>query len=408
MADNIQIATYSGGNLSVYGAREKNGEAILALPLSRLIVKMVRVPNSAEVSAAEYAKGALQAMSPYPDEELTISTEVVREEPDASVVLAAALPESSTDDIGEALDAKGLNIRRIDALALGYVRELWSEIDKVGEEGRTGTIERRLVLIDEGDDIALLALDGDMPCAVRAISKGVDLKREVMLSLLEAEDFGGARNLGEIVVAAGEMETSGLEAFAPVRKIALPDDMPIDALADRSLEEATLNALPATWSEMLYETRFKAKMKHYIGAAVAMWALVMAVLFGVPAGYGFMTDRQKALSKAHARRYQEVKEMKAKVDLVKKYSDHSRGALEILKAVSDRLPEGVELNSWNFRREEGARFSGESLEASAVYKFKDELIKTEAFADVVLTGPSAGKGGKQKFDIACKFEGEEE
>lgn len=407
MADNIQIATYSGGSLGVYGAREKNGEAILALPLSRLIVKMVRIPNNVEASAAEYAKGALQAMSPYPDEELTISTEVVREEPNASVVLAAALPESSTDDIGEVLDAKGLNIRRIDALALGYVRELWSDIDQVGEEGRTGTTERRLVLIDEGDDIALLALDGDMPCAVRAISKGADLKREVMLSLLEAEDFGGERNLGELVVA-GEIDATGLESFAPVRKIALPDDMPIEALADRSLEEATLNALPATWSEMLYETRFKAKMKHYVGAAVAVWALVMAVLFGVPAGYGFMTDRQKALSKAHARRYQEVKEMKAKVDLVKKYSDHSRGALEILKAVSDRLPKGVELNSWNFRREEGARFSGESIEASAVYQFKDALIETEAFADVVLTGPSAGKGGKQKFDIACKFEGEEE
>ena len=52
MADNIQIATYSGGSLGVYGAREKNGEAILALPLSRLIVKMVRIPNNVEASAA--------------------------------------------------------------------------------------------------------------------------------------------------------------------------------------------------------------------------------------------------------------------------------------------------------------------------------------------------------------------
>ena len=398
MADSVQIAAYAGGTLGVYGAREKNGEAILALPIGRLIVRMVRVPANAETSAEEFARPLLEEMSPYAGEALTVSTELVREEPDAKIVLAAALPESSADDIGNALDENKLNIRRVDALVLGTVRGMWSE---VGGEGR------RLVLVDEGDDIALLALDGDMPSAVRALSKGCDMRREIALSLLEAEDFGGEKPLKEIV-AVGDVATKGLEAFAPVRKLEAKEEFPFGSLADRSAEEGTLNALPESWAEMLHETRFKAKMNRWIGTAVAIWAIVMGVLFGVPAGYGFMTDHQKSLSKAHAKKYGEVKEMKAKVDLVKKYSDHSRGALEILKAVSDRLPAGVELNSWNFKREDGVRFAGESDEAKAVYELKDALVATEAFADVVLTGPSAGKGGKQKFDISCKFEGEED
>lgn len=400
MSENVQIAVYSDGNLGVYGAHEKNGEAMLALPLSRLIVKTVRIPSNLEMPAEEFAKSILQAMSPYPDEDLTVSLEVVREEPDATIFLAAALPESSAEDIAEALDAAKLNIRRVDILALGKVRELWPSI---GGDGR------RLVLLDEKDDVALLVLDGDMPVAIRALSKTDDFKRDISLALLEAEDFGGEKPLHEIV-AIGEVETDGLDSFAPVRKLddAPSGEIPADALAERSFEGDTINALPASWSEVLEETRFKAKMKLALGCAMAVWTLAMATLFGVPAVYGFMTDRQKSLSKAHAKKYTEVKEMKAKVDLVKKYSDHSLGALEILKAVSDRLPEGVELNSWNFRRDDGVKFSGEAVEPKSVYAFKEAVADTKVFSEVLLSGPSAGKAGKQKFDIVCKFPSEEE
>jgi hypothetical protein len=107
--------------------------------------------------------------------------------------------------------------------------------------------------------------------------------------------------------------------------------------------------------------------------------------------------------------------MKEKVDLVRKYSDHARGALETMKTVSDLLPlpEGsdsscIELNSWNFRREDGVRFSGEADSAQLVYQFKDALIDCGVFARVELQGPSAGKGGRQRFDIDCRFEAEEE
>ena len=134
----------------------------------------------------------------------------------------------------------------------------------------------------------------------------------------------------------------------------------------------------------------------------------MLVLFGVPAVYGMMTTHMKSLSAEHRASYRKVEEVRNKVKLVQKYSDHARGALEILKAVSDRLPEGVELNSWNFKREDGVRFSGESEDASAVYTLKDSLLDTGAFGDVRLTGPSAGKGGKQKFDIDCRYETEEQ
>ncbi|MBR5548947.1 MAG: hypothetical protein IKU71_04375 [Kiritimatiellae bacterium] len=414
MAESIQVVAFEGGELRPLGSEIVPGEAVLALPLSRLVVKMVRVPEEAD--AVETASGILSAISPFPDEPLTVSCETVRETEKGRVVLAAALPEGAADDIADALDAAKINVTRVDILSLGELRGLWSQLSG----GRVGV--RRLVLLKSADCLSLFVLDDDQPSAVRAITSEGDLRREVMLSLLEAEDFGGAKPLSEIVVA-GDIDVSGLESFAPVRRIEAGEDriaLALKGVEERSGEPSSLDALPESWREVLEETRFKAKLKKFLAIAGGIWALVMLVLFGVPVVFGLLTDRQKSLCRDHSRQYKSVLAMKEKVDLVRKYSDHARGALETMKMVSDLLPlpEGsdsscIELNSWNFRREDGERsggvkFSGEADSTALVYQFKDALVDCGLFAQVDLQGPSAGKGGRQRFDIDCRFEGEEE
>ena len=414
MAESIQVVAVEGGELRPLGPEIVPGEAVLALPLSRLVVKMVRVPEEAD--AVETASGILSAISPFPDEPLTVSCETVRETEKGRVVLAAALPEGAADDIADALDAAKINVTRVDILSLGELRGLWSQLS----DGRVGV--RRLVLLKSVDCLSLFVLDDDQPSAVRAITSEGDLRREVMLSLLEAEDFGGAKPLAEIVVA-GDVDVAGLESFAPVRRIEAGEDrvaLALKGVEERSGEASSLDALPERWREVLEETRFKAKLKKFLAIAGGIWAFVMLVLFGVPVVFGLLTDRQKSLCREHSRQYKSVLAMKEKVDLVRKYSDHARGALETMKIVSDLLPlpEGsdsscIELNSWNFRREDGERaggvkFSGEADSTALVYQFKDALVDCGLFAQVDLQGPSAGKGGRQRFDIDCRFEGEEE
>jgi len=414
MAESIQVVAFEGGELRPLGSEIVPGEAVLALPLSRLVIKMVRVPEEAD--SVETASGILSAISPFPDEPLTVSCETVRETEKGRVVLAAALPEGAADDIADALDAAKINVTRVDIISLGELRGLWSQLSG----GHVGV--RRLVLLKSADCLSLFVLDDDQPSAVRAITSEGDLRREVMLSLLEAEDFGGAKPLSEIVVA-GDVDVSGLESFAPVRRIEAGEDrieLALKGVEERSGEPSSLDALPESWREVLDETRFKAKLKKFLAIAGGIWALVMLVLFGVPVVFGLLTDRQKSLCREHSRQYKSVLAMKEKVDLVRKYSDHARGALETMKMVSDLLPlpEGsdsscIELNSWNFRREDGERaggvkFSGEADSTALVYQFKDALVDCGLFAQVDLQGPSAGKGGRQRFDIDCRFEGEEE
>ena len=418
--------------MRVLSAGDTSREAVLALPLSRLLVKLVHVPAGTDPS--EFSTPLLKAVSPYPDEDLTVSCETVREDENGAVVIAAALPESAADDIGEALDAAKLSVVRIDALALGQLRGVWKAIGAAGG--------RRLVLMKSAECISIVVLDDDVPVEMRAITDAGDLRLEVTRSLLAAEDFAGARNLAEIIVVrtegadappeaapadggedspdapppGGGDRFAALSVFAPVREITVGADAALIGVAERSKDAHALNALPASWVDLLSETRFKRKLYKFIGVAAGVWLFVMAVLLGVPFGYGLMTDHQKSLSKQHARQYAAVKEMKAKVDVVRKYSDHARGALEIMKALSDRLPEGITLTSWNYKRDEGVRVSGDADAAEATYAFKDAM---DALADgedgdgekifgmVKLNGPNAARGG-YRFDLDCQYGKEEE
>lgn len=423
MSIEAQVAAFEGGKLRVLASGETSREAVLALPLNRLLVKMVRMPLGEDPVAV--AEPVLKSMSPFPDDSITVGCEIVREDGDGRVVIAAALPESAADDIGEALDAEKLSVVRIDSLALGQIRGVWPSL---GESSG-----RRLVLLDSIDCLSCIVLDGDQPSAIRAITDRSDLRREIMLSLLEAEDFGGARRLDEIILVETDATSSAdaadaadpkdpkdsfaaLEAFAPVRRLTVGADAALVGVAERAADEGSLNALPASWRELLEETRFKAKLVRYLAIAGGIWLLIMAVLFGVPMVYDFLTDHQKSLSKQHQRQYREVKDMKAKVDLIRKYSDHARGALEIMKALSDRLPEEITLTTWNYKRDEGVRVSGEGDTAESVYAFKDAMDEMSAgegedgeriFPTVTLNGPNASKG-RHRFDLDCQYKGEEE
>lgn len=417
MSIEAQVAAFEGGKLRVLASGETSREAVLALPLNRLLVKMVRMPLGEDPVAV--AEPVLKSMSPFPDDSITVGCEIVREDGDGRVVIAAALPESAADDIGEALDAEKLSVVRIDSLALGQIRGVWPSL---GESSG-----RRLVLLDSIDCLSCIVLDGDQPSAIRAITDRSDLRREIMLSLLEAEDFGGARRLDEIILVETDATSSAdpadpkdsfaaLEAFAPVRRLTVGADAALVGVAERAADEGSLNALPASWRELLEETRFKAKLVRYLAIAGGIWLLIMAVLFGVPMAYDFLTDHQKSLSKQHQRQYREVKDMKAKVDLIRKYSDHARGALEIMKALSDRLPEEITLTTWNYKRDEGVRVSGEGDTAESVYAFKDAMDEMSAgegedgeriFPTVTLNGPNASKG-RHRFDLDCQYKGEEE
>ena len=383
MNKGVQVVAFVGGALRRLDSGEKGREAVLALPLSRMLVKMVLVPEGTD--PVETATPILKSVSPYPDEPIAVSCETVRETPAGRVVLAAALPESAAEDIAAALDEAKLNVVRVDSIALGAIRGLWQEI------GIDGGEERKLLVLKSPDGAVLVVMDGTAPSSIRAVADGADMKRETMFSLLEAEDFNGPRPLAATI----EREIDIDSALAGV--------------AERTDEIGSLNAIPDSWREVLEEARFKTKLFRGLAVAGGLWLLAMGVLFGVPVVYDFRTDRAKDQSRAHAKAYAAVSEKKAKVKLVRQYSDHARGALETMRAVAEVMPAGITLTSWEFSHDDGLRIRGESDDTASVYELKDSLVEIGGEDDPVFKVVEMGqigsqKGGKHKFDLDCRYE----
>ncbi len=64
MAESVQVATFEGGEIKLRATRDGGREAVLALPLSRLVVKAARVPADRADDAAAFLEPELKAMSP--------------------------------------------------------------------------------------------------------------------------------------------------------------------------------------------------------------------------------------------------------------------------------------------------------------------------------------------------------
>ncbi|MBO5940137.1 MAG: PilN domain-containing protein [Kiritimatiellae bacterium] len=411
-------------------------EIVLSVPLSSLLIKVVRTSVEDRDHLHSTANSELVKVSPFPDETPVTGIETVAETDTQLLTIFAALPEAAAAEIGDALDEAQVRVVRTDITAIGWLRNLWPRImgaqsRSSEEDGPKQSFERIVVLMDLNDGWDIVVLDEGAPVLLRGLGGVGDvshLVREVTLSLIQA---GANKEIGEIVLFSGKVVpeeiVEKLNAFAPVRleNVEAADaNWGIDGVARRMAEGATLDVTPADWTEYREETRFKKKLKLFASCAGAAWVLLMAVFFGGPVVYDHLTERQKKICKLHAPAYKEVKEMQDKVKLVRQYSDHARGTLEIFKAVSDRMPAGITLTSFNYRKEDKLTLIGEADLPTAVYDFKNALSQAsfaaeeedsgasggsaeeesengeKLFSEVILSGPSKSRN-VHRFTIEC-------
>jgi len=360
-------------------ARFGRREFALSLPLSCLLVRVVRLPIEARDDLLAAALTALETISPFPDEILTPAAEVLAETDRELVVLVAALPAEACADVTEALTVAKVRITRTDISMLGWLRGLWAEVCARAEA------RRRVVLMHLGATWDLAVLDEGAPVYLRgigAVDSAAALGREVTLSLLQIEGDTPEGPV-DVVVCAPEMPPEDvrarLAAFGEVRFVRVEDvALGVEGAAYRAVEGATLDVTPADWREQLVEARFRRKLYAALGVAVGLWVALMGVFYGVDATYDFLADQQKdlCLEPRHKRAYQQMTDMTNSVVLIERYADHARGALEILLQVTKCLPDvgdEMTLRSLKYERDGSVRLQGTARERDDVYKFIDNL-----------------------------------
>ncbi len=385
------------------GARQ----VVIALPLSRLLVRVLKLPTEVREDLADAVALQMDKLSPFPGEELSVGYEILSESETSLWVFAAAMPAAVFEELGSALHLARLQVTRTDVSALGWFRSLCGPCQLM----RPG---RRVLLMDPDDGWDLLVLDHGVPVLARALGLVTDadtLVREMILSLLNAELEAGHNPVTDVLVVSknalpAEM-VQGLESLmgVPVRHMPPPsEDGGVEGVAMRTGEGASLDLTPQIWRDAVKEAHTRKQVLTGVAAAMGVWVVFMGILFSGPIVYKQMTDRIRAASKAHAKAFKQVSDSRDRVNLILSYMDRTYSPLEMLRMASGYLPQGITLTGFNYRREDGVKISGEADVPTLVYDFKNAVTEDPLFESVSLAGPSASKG-KHKFDIDAKFKG---
>jgi hypothetical protein len=380
---------------------------VVSLPLSRLLVQVMKFPAEMRNDLADAVALQMDKLSPFGGEELTISHEVLAETDTDIWVLGAAMPAITFDDIGSALHLAKLHVTRTDISGLGWFRALCAPLQLT----RPG---RRVVLMDLDDGWDMFIIDHGIPVLIRGMGVQQDIDsliREITLSFMSAELEAGTCLASEVLLVSNNPPDAERDSRiqklldAPVHHHKPPhEDGGVEGVALRTRENATMDLTPLVWRTAIHEAKITKRV--YIGVALAMtlWAIIIGCLLGSPRYYKFRSDRCKAYAKAHAKAYKQVADTRARVQLIESYMDRSRSSLEMLRIVSDSLPQGVTLADFTYKKENGVKIKGDADEPSLVYTYKDAITGNPLFETVTLTGPSASRG-KHKFDIDAKFKG---
>jgi len=312
----------------------------------------------------------------------------------------------------DALKSRGLlGAVRLDLAAFGWLRAMRERLPAL-ERGvwlaaLRASGEQLLLLLAEGRLAEMRALPPEAPEA--------DFAREAMLLLAQAPMAGVATPAQAVCFSAEASAGAVLGELlgAAPRHEALPPEEEETFLQRglrlRAEEGATFDLTPQSWRD---EAK-AARQRRVLAAAGALfgvaWLACAATLFLLPKIYAHKVEVAQAQLRAQGRAYQEVLDLRDRVELIERYQDRRYSALEILRLLCEAKTESMLFLSLTYRQKQVLRLTGTADATADVYAFKDALQKDERVREVKINRLTQdGKTRKQRFDVDLVFAVEEE
>jgi len=415
-ADPAQSAAAAADAMRTAFARAaavSGGAAVLGLPTSRLLIRILRLPAAARDDLESAVALQMAKVAPFSGDNMTVAGEIVFADEETLTVLAAALPHAMVEELDAWVRAARVRIERCDALLLGWWQAARAQV------AAGGPPVRRVFLSCAAGEWDLLIADGERPVLARGLGAVADpnaLAVELTLSLLNAEIEAGASPLGEAIVFADDPPDGAIgEAVSRSLGVPLRHERPQQpdadlhglALRDAGAPPPPFNLLPDLWRARNAVCDSKRRFLTVATGLAALWLALAGALFGMPAA---MRHRVRSVSeeiRATEALFQQVSNVRTRADLIESYTDRSASALEAMRVVAERMPVGVELTMLVYTKE-GVRLTGEAAEQPLAYAFKDAIENNPPFATCALSGVSLIPSQRNyRFEIQAAFKQEE-
>ena len=390
------------------------GPLTIGLAPGQMLMRVVDLPTTDPVEMADMIQLQVDQFSPFPEDRMAISYEVLRATETACLVLIAAVPKEQIESLGKLCHAAGLTILRIDVEIMGWWR-LLADYGAIPAQGR------HLLLLLEPSGGAWIAVQDGLLQAVKAISPMEGLTPEEYVEEL-AGDMGAlivsldlergvipvggldcwSRDLDTTVIVARLQQELGqavrlqsLEVLPPLseglaRRMFNP---PFAAHVRARGIQAVLDLVPSSWRTAETSQLFKKRLILAVGVVIGLW-LVGVVGFVI----GFQWNRLH-LNRIEARLVElqkpaeDVRSLQRQVHSFETYLDRQHSALECLREISAVLPKDVDLNSFQFKKGKTVSLRGEARTVEPIYDFKKSLDKSTLFKSIEMgsTQPSKRK-----------------
>lgn len=392
----------------------------VGLSSAQLLLRVVDLPLVSDDELSSMVQLQVDKISPFPVESMVISHEVLEKRENTGRVLIAAVREDIVDLLGKTLKAAGIFPARIDAVVLGW----WRLLRDAGEIRTEG---RQVLLLIDGPASEIMAFENGIPILFRSLgtSEGFaedefvgEMAREVSYTLISLElEHGGGRPCSVSVWHRGEapsmlVEKLHDECLCEVSTRSL-ESLPFvsEGLARRTaaMDGAKLDLTPTVWRTIEKEKLFKKRMFVTGGVIFGIWALG-AVCF--LSGFNYQERKLASLNEEQMKGQKpakEVREMRRRIFMIRRYTDKTHSALECLREISMLQPASIDLTSFSYRKGEAVKISAEAESVDLVYDFKNKLDGSTFFLETSLQGPRRDNSKrKEVFDIEMKLPGGEQ
>lgn len=385
--------------------------ATVALPPEKLITKFFTIPSTEPDIISDSIRLQMETFAPTSGDDLEVSYEIISQENDATSVIAVAVPMATLDEISQAASASGLSITRIDSTSLALLHTFL-------EQNPSIPTSSAILFASQSGRYDLTILANKKPILIRTL--GTDpgsIPREFCLSLADIPSTPT-----QIIIASESLPD--FSATLTTLTNIPTTHIPFNCTTNPSIRDKTpnvLNLIPNIWYE-----RDRASARHgqfltIVCAAFTIWLVFILAYIFAPK---IIEKRIKSINVATSKiapSYQSVADVRTKVRIIRAYGDRSLSLLEILRELSQKMPESVTFSSISYDKggtiaEDGKtiagnfKISGIAPDSQSILDFKDLLDDSDIFSQAKLTGPSRdAKNNRYRFELDTRLNnGEQE
>ncbi|MEI6166954.1 MAG: PilN domain-containing protein [bacterium] len=391
----------------------------IGIPASWVLLRIAELPSGSPDEIKSMAELQIDKFSPFPIDESAFSYELLSEQNGRCRLLLSAIRTETINLLADALKAAGIEPKWVDINLLGW----WQLLQDAGKVHAAGV---QIFIILEDATCDLIITSAGIPLSMRSLSGMNDMPaseadeeiaRETALTLASLDlDREGEQPASFTIWHRGDSPAGLIGIFESQFQITAHPE-PLDSLpplAEGLLKrtetrtDGRMDLAPVAWLQTETALRTKRRVILFSIIAASIWLTGMLALFG---GLQFQRNSINSLTS-------ELTELKAPAEKVKairertqgltKYMDRSFSGLECLREVSDRLPPGITLKSFNYHKNKNLEMSGEADEYALIADFKKDLERSKLFVASDLTRTRRTKEGKEEFKIICTLPGGEQ